>query len=108
MPHLRFRAIESEKVRDLSDILVEKLSFALSCPEDYFTFECIHSDFYFKEVKVKAIPQIEIHWFERGQDLRNLVAQIVHEEVLRLGFEETIIWFTPLIKEAYYDNGQHY
>lgn len=108
MPHLRFRAVEESSVAKISEEMVEALSFALSCPEDYFSFEWIPSQFYFRGEKVSGVPTVEIIWFERGQDQRDLIAQMLHEGLLALGYEESTIIFTAAPEEAYYDNGQHY
>lgn len=108
MPHLRFRAVEEDIVKSLSGPLAEALSFALNCPADYFTFEHIKTAFYFGGEAVKGIPTIEIIWFDRGQEAQDLTAQMLHEAILANGYEETTLIFTPLVKSAYYDNGQHY
>lgn len=108
MPHLRFRAVEEVHVAQLSDTLLEPLAFTLNCPEDYFTFEYLPTQFYYAGQKVKGLATVEIHWFSRSQDIQDLVAQMVHEGLQKLGYEETSVIFTELRSEAYYDNGQHY
>ena len=108
MPHLRFRAVEEPHVQKLSEDLPEALAFVLNCPEDYFTLEHVKTTFYFGGSAVKATPMVEIQWFERGQEARDLVAQMIHEALNGLGYEETMVVFTPLDPLAYYDNGMHY
>jgi hypothetical protein len=108
MPHLRFRAVEEADVKAVSEPLAEALSFALNTPIDYFTFEHIKTTFYFGGEIVKAIPTIEVLWFDRGQEAQDLTAQMLHESMLNRGYEETTICFIPLEHNAYYDNGQHY
>lgn len=109
MPHLRFRAVSEENVKQLSENLLEPLAFTLGCPEDYFTFEYVPNVFYYGgEKALNPSPTIEVHWFTRTQDQQNLVAQMIHEALTALGYEETIIIFKKLEETAYYDNGQHY
>lgn len=108
MPHLRFRAVEEAHVQQLSENMPEALAFVLNCPVDYFTLEHVKTTFYFGGNKVQATPMVEVHWFERGQETRDLVAQMIHEAVTALGYDETMVVFKPLDPLAYYDNGMHY
>lgn len=108
MPHLRFRAVDEAIVKEVSEPLAEALSFALNCPVDFFTFEHIKTSFFAGGESVKGIPTIEVLWFDRGQEAQNFTATMLHEAMLAKGYEETTIIFLPLVKNAYYDNGQHY
>lgn len=108
MPHLRFRAVEENHVKTLSETLAEALSFALNTPADYFTFEHVKTAFYYGGEAVKGPATVEVMWFERGQEAQDLTAQMLHEALMSNGYEETTIIFAPLAPKAYYDNGQHY
>lgn len=108
MPHLKFRSVEEKHVQELSERMPEALGFALNCPEDYFTLEHVPTTFYFGGKAVKANPMVEIEWFERGQELKDLTAQMVHEALLQLGYEESTIIFKTLDPLAYYENGMHF
>lgn len=108
MPHLRFRAVEETVVRDLSETLRDALSFALNCPPDYFTFEHVKTDFFYGGAAVQGPSTVEVHWFERPQEMQDLSAQMIHEALAAKGCGETIVIFTTLHKTTYYENGQHY
>lgn len=109
MPHLRFRAVSEDHVRHLSENLLEPLAFTLGCPEDYFTFEYLPTAFYYGGEKALNAPATaEVHWFTRTQDQQNLVAQMIHEALTALGYEETTVMFFKLEEKAYYEGGQHY
>lgn len=108
MPHLKFTSVSEDVVREMSEKILEPLAFALSCPEDYFSFEWNVNPIYFGGSKVEGLPTVEVAWFDRGQEKRDLVAQMVHEAMQALGVKETCIFFTTLIESSYYDNGQHY
>ncbi len=108
MPHLKFTSVEETVVEKLSESILEPLAFALSCPEDYFSFECNQNPIYFAGRKVKGLATVEVLWFDRGQEKRDLVAQMIHEAMQKFGIEETCVFFTTLLEDSYYDNGQHY
>ncbi len=110
MPHLRFRAVEPQMVQLLSKSLIDELEPHMQCPREDFTFEYIYTTFYHEGKVTQAYPFVEILWFDRGQETKNAVAEIVTRQVRDVfGSDlDVAVIFTSLNGSDYYDNGQHY
>ncbi|RXJ71468.1 hypothetical protein CS022_21080 [Veronia nyctiphanis] len=111
MPHFRSRAIDSARVAELSDSLLEPLKPLMECSEEDFTFEHISASFYFKGKAGNDCPFVEVLWFDRGQDTQDSVAQIITEHVrtcLNNKEQDVAVIFSALVPSQYYDNGSHY
>lgn len=110
MPHLRFRALETQHVQSLSQSLLAPLQPLMACPNEDFTFEKVASDFYFSGLPTSAYPFVEVLWFDRGQEKQDLIAKIITEQVrhLRPDTQDIAVIFHALTPARYYDNGQHY
>jgi hypothetical protein len=110
MPHLRFRAVEPQTVQTLSKTLIDELQPHMDCPREDFTFEYIYSTFFHEGEVSTAYPFVEVLWFDRGQETKDAVAQIVTHQVRGIigeDFDVAVI-FTALDAKGYYDNGEHY
>lgn len=110
MPHFRMRAVEPQTVQLLSKTLIDDLETIMKSPREDFTFEYIYSTFYHEGEVSEAYPFVEILWFDRGQEVQDIVAKIVTErvkEVAGLALNVAVI-FTALKPNEYYDNAQHY
>lgn len=109
MPHIRFRALQTEHIQSLSSSLPCVLAEAMNTDEDNFTFERVHTEFFAKGVSAESFPFVEILWFERSQDVQDLCAQIITEEVKKLsGAEDVVVIFFALQKSGYYENAKHF
>lgn len=110
MPHFRFRAVESQTVKSLSKTLIDDLEDLMKSPRGDFTFEYIHTDFYHEGAVNSAYPFVEILWFDRGQDVKNRVAEVVTQQVReQIGADvDVAVIFTALTPDSYYDNAEHY
>ncbi|MBY6199509.1 DUF1904 domain-containing protein [Vibrio hangzhouensis] len=110
MPHLRFRAINPEMVKTLSQPLVDQLQPLMDCPREDFTIEHISSSFFFDGRQSSAYPFVEVLWFDRGQEVKDKVAGAITDQVRgALGEDyEVAVVFLPLNACDYYDNGEHY
>jgi hypothetical protein len=107
MPHIVFRGINIQQLKNISKPLVEELAVICECGTDNFTFELPSSVFVFNGDEIVAFPLIEVKWFERGQHIRDLFAQAVTNYLLELGLPEVEVVFTAYSEEAYYINGKH-
>jgi phenylpyruvate tautomerase PptA (4-oxalocrotonate tautomerase family) len=110
MPHFRFRAVEPQLVQPLSKTLIDDLESLMKSPREDFTFEYIYTTFYHEGEVSPAYPFVEVLWFDRGQEVKDQVAQIITEQV-RDVFEAPVdvaVIFTALDPANYYDNAQHY
>ncbi|HGS4460647.1 TPA: DUF1904 domain-containing protein [Vibrio metschnikovii] len=110
MPHIRFRALEPQRVQALSATLINELQPLINAPREDFTFEYIYSTFFFDGAVSQAYPFVEVLWFDRGQNVQDQVASVITDQVRQvLGSQvDVAVIFTALKPNHYYDNAQHY
>ncbi|MEC6833807.1 DUF1904 domain-containing protein [Photobacterium toruni] len=111
MPHLRFRAIAFDTVKQLSATLVDNLQPLMECPREDFTLEHIPASFIFDGEVSDGYPFIEVFWFDRGQEVQDRVATVITAAIRKVvadNNQDVAVVFTALTPSAYYDNGQHY
>lgn len=112
MPHIRIRAMTEAQVRSLSQVLPQELSKLMNTPEDNFTVEKIPTVFYRAGTVVpdgEGDPMIEIHWFDRGAEIKASAASKVTELVRGVSKSEYIaVVFFDLPKTDYFENGTHF
>lgn len=111
MPHFRFRAIDADKVQQLSKPLVDALAELMESPREHFTIEHIPASFFFEGEAFAAYPFVEVLYFDRGQQVQDEIAirvtQIVRDALAKPE-QDVAVLFTKLDPAGYYDNGKHY
>lgn len=99
-------------VKTLSQVLPKELSLLMNTPEDNFTVEKISTVFYRGGSVVpdgQGDPMIEIHWFDRGPEMKSTAAKKVTELVRGITNSEYItVLFFDLPKTNYFENGTHF
>lgn len=112
MPHIRIRAMTDSDIKTLSQVLPKELSLLMNTPEDNFTVEKIPTVFYRAGAIVpdgQSDPMIEIHWFDRGPEMKSTAAKKVTELVRGITKAEYItVLFFDLPKTNYFENGTHF
>ncbi len=110
MPHLRFRAVEPTLVQQLSRSLIDELAPHMQSPRADFTFEYLYTTFYHEGEVSQAYPFVEVLWFDRGQTIKDAVAEIITRQVrAACGSDVNVaVIFSEIARGDYYDNGQHY
>jgi phenylpyruvate tautomerase PptA (4-oxalocrotonate tautomerase family) len=110
MPHFRFRAVAPEIVESLSKTLIDELESVMKSPRIDFTFELIKTDFFHEGKADVGYPFVEVLWFDRGQETKDVVAKCItdHLSGLLSTTQNIAVIFTALEPTNYYDNGQHY
>ncbi|MDW7662874.1 MAG: DUF1904 family protein [Bacillota bacterium] len=108
MPQLIFKGVKVCTVKEVSTKLVNELSLITDTPRDYFTLECIETQFIFDGEQIDLYPLVEVKWFDRGQSCKDRVAVAIDRCLKPFGYNTTEIFFTTLEKEDYYENGIHY
>lgn len=108
MPILTMRAMESSKICSISKNLIDELEKLLKCPRDYFNIEVVNSTFIKDGEIVKGYPIVDISWFDRGQELQDMVAEIVTKYIHSCGYNDVDIIFHSLCENNYYENGKHF
>jgi len=105
LPHILFRGVEAEKLGQISGQLVEELAEICACGTDNFTFECLHTTVVLGGDTTSSFSFIQVGWFERGDEVRDLFAEAVTRRVKSLGIPEVEVVFIPYEEKAYYIDG---
>lgn len=108
MPHLNFKNIERNKVKQLCKELTPQLAKEIDCPEDWITFSHMESQTFVQGEDNDDIVFVNVEWFPRTQEVQDKVASVLHNGVVETGSKEVVIIFNELKKEAYYEEGQHF
>lgn len=106
MPLIVFKGVQIKQVKQLSTQLITDLSKIIEVPRDYFTLECPQSVYIFDSELVTMYPLIEVKWFDRGIIIQDQVSKCITNQLRDLGYETVEVFFTPLQRENYYENGQ--
>lgn len=108
MPMIRFKAIEAEKICEISKDLIDELQELIKCPRDYFSLSVDRSLYIRDGEFVKGEPVVEVAWFDRGQDVQDKAAKIITKYVNSKGYKSVDVIFTALDENKYYENGEHF
>jgi len=108
MPHVRFRALQSEQVSNLSKTLVRDLATIIKTSEDNFTFELVQTQFFSQGQAANGYPFVEVLWFERTPEIQQQVATLITESIKKLIDADVAVVFQPLLQKNYFENGQHF
>lgn len=112
MPHIRIRSMTESNIKSLSQVLPKELAPMMNTSEDNFTVEKIANVFYRAGEVIpdgEGDPMIEIHWFDRGAEIKSTVAKRVTEMVRKHSKSEYIaVVFFDLPKTDYFENGSHF
>ncbi|WP_278682517.1 DUF1904 domain-containing protein [Paraclostridium bifermentans] len=109
MPQIKIRGINETDVCKISENMIDKLVEAVKCSRDYFEIECIKS-VAIRDGKIAEVyPFVEVAWFDRGQEVQDIVAKIITDSIRNnLDVESMDLAFTVFEKEKYYENGEHF
>lgn len=109
MPHLRFKAVSEETVRQLSKDLPADLARIISTTEDNFSFELVQNRFFEGGKETAFYPFVEFAWFDRGQEVQDRVAELITEKLKQITRAEYVaVVFLDLPKNCYYENSKHF
>ncbi|AOM01744.1 MULTISPECIES: DUF1904 family protein [Cobetia] len=106
MPQLRFHGVTPARLAPVSRTLVDQLSEATATPRDEFTLECISTQYVFDGQTVDAFPFVEVLWFERGQQVRDVCGEAIHQAMREAGYPEAETFFLALSPSGYYIAGK--
>jgi hypothetical protein len=108
MPLLRLKSIDAKKACTISKALIDELQELLQCPRDYFNIEIIQSLFIKDGEFVGGNPEVEVSWFDRGQEIQDQTAKIITKYINQIGYKNLDVIFEVLEKNRYYENGEHF
>lgn len=108
MPQLIFKGMKKEEIIKMSLTLTEELAQIDGTPASYFTYEYIPAQFIQDGKEIPLYPLVEVKMFDRGQEVKDKMAQAMTRAMNEFGYDQVEIFFTFIGKADYYENGQHY
>lgn len=108
MPQIKIRGVDPQEVCKISKKMVDTLTNMIGCPREYFTIECIHSTAIRDGEVVPVSPFVEVAWFDRGQEVQDLVAQEITCQLKSVGVESIDVAFLTFERHSYYENGEYF
>ncbi len=111
MPHFTFKNVQKADVLDFSKSISSDLSKIIGCDEDWLYFNHLENTcFVLGEDYTKKCVYVEIGWFDRGDEAKVMVANIVTKAVKEKypNLAEIIVTFTDYDKYNYVENGERY
>ena len=108
MPQMIVRGISVPQMQSISTALIAELAEVCSCGIDNFMLECLPTVSIFQGEICETYPFVEVAWFERGQEIRDVYAQVLTKHILSLGVPEVEIAFKVYREDSYYSNGKHF
>ncbi len=120
MPNIKATGFTALEVQKISKLSTEKLAKAVGCPLDWITFiaETTEKEVMFSNGEVvRDTVFLQVEWFDRGQEMKDLVAKILTDVIMELsrcdraeneGIETIDIFFVDMEKTNYYENGTHF
>lgn len=106
MPQITIKGLTDKQMRAISTPLIPKLAEAIGCPEDWLILELAHSSFYAGGEQVPGFPIVEVSWFDRTDEVRERVAEILRDTVIGEGYPLVQVIFTTLYQERFYEYEQ--
>lgn len=108
MPQLKMKNIKKCHIQSMCKDMIDELQNLLECPRNYFTIECVNSEFITDGEIPSDYPFVEVSWFDRGQLVKDEVAVIITKYVQKAGYKDIDIIFNNLETKDYYENGKHF
>jgi hypothetical protein len=108
MPQLKMRGVEVKDICKISGEMVQEMQELLECPKSYFTLECINCTCIMDGEIVKSPASVEVSWFDRGQEVQDIMAKIITKYIHSAGYKDVDVIFSVLEESKYYENGEHF
>jgi hypothetical protein len=106
IPHLLFRGVDAGRLQEAALPLVKQLAEACDCGTDQFTLNALQlTNVFGNGPDDPPYVFVEIGWFERGTETRDLVARLVTDAIVELGIPDVEIVFHAYSEKQYYING---
>jgi len=108
MPQLRFHAIDVEIVKSVSQPLTEELAKVVGCDREHFVLECLPTFYVWDGQMTQGSPFVEVYCFDRGDEVSDLMAEIITRHLIGAGCEGVDVAFMFLQRRRYYEDGKHF
>jgi hypothetical protein len=102
MPMLKFKAIETKAVFNISKDLIDELQELLQCQREALSIEVLQSVYVNDGELVSGPPVVEVSWFSRTQELQDKAAKIIIKYVQKIGYSHVEVIFSILEKDKMY------
>ncbi|MCQ6562728.1 DUF1904 family protein [Paenibacillus mendelii] len=106
MPQLNVRGIAFDEMAGISSALIHELAGICECGTDNFTIDLLQTVSVFDGRQVDTYPFIEVAWFERGQAVRDRLAEAITRHIRAAGVEDVEVAFKVYRENGYYVNGR--
>lgn len=104
MPHIRFRGVLDSTVSKISQNAIQ-LAKVVETDVQNFTFEKIPTQFYENGAASLGYPFVEVFWFPRSQEKKQVTAKYLTQQIQSLEAHEYItVIFHELSKDSYFEN----
>ena len=104
MPHIRFRGVLDSTVAKISQDAAQ-LAKLVETDVQNFTFEKVQTQFYENGEVSAGYPFVEVFWFPRPQEKKQVTAKYLTQFIQSLETHEYItVIFQELSKDSYFEN----
>lgn len=108
MPQLRFHAIDSAMIKQVSTAMTTELGTMLECDRENFVLEQVSSSYIWDGADSTGYPFIEVYCFDRGEKAFDQMADVITKHMLAAGCPGVDVAFILLERRRYYEDGKHF
>jgi len=108
MPYVRFHALKEDQVANISKDLKHELAQTLNTTEEAWEIEFVSSVFFTNGIQTMTPPFVEVIWMARPQEIQDLCAKVIAENIKRSTKQDSFILFHNVPRETFYKNGIHF
>jgi len=91
MPHLRFRAVSLDTLKEISAPLLADLCALTGGKPEFVTMERVESHWVRDGELESGFPFVELHWFARPQEIQNAAASLITRHLKAALGEQTYV-----------------
>ena len=107
MPQFKIRYVSEDALMSVGGRLLDRLAAAVGCDRSWLKLELEPTRRFGDAGPEPSEPYVEVHWFDRPEEVRRQVAAILAEE-LRGDAEYVAVEFAVIPPDGYYENGRRF
>ncbi|MDR1781459.1 MAG: DUF1904 domain-containing protein [Bacilli bacterium] len=104
MPHIKITQLNNEEVLSLSKEVLDDIVRVTNTPQHIIKFYATNTSIILNNEINNDCILVEVLWFNRPLTMKDEVAKILHNALLKRGFKEILIYFSDINGENYYNN----
>jgi len=108
MPHIFFQNVKLNVVSDLAQTLTSEIATIIDQPEDWITYYVNEAQVIINNEDNNTECYVTVKWFERPEELKVKVAQLITDYLRANGFETVTIEFVVIEKSNFFENMKKY